>query len=90
MDLNQKTLVSLEYVQTYKFTDWYKSVYCNTGYWKKTVQGNTGGRKLILLFIVQSMHLMCNSNSKLSFVVCASAHHCKYLISIWQLNKHST
>ena len=31
--------------------------------WKKTWQDNTGGRKLILLFIVRSMHLMCEKKS---------------------------
>ena len=72
MDLNQKTLVSQEYCTgvvdcrcTNLQTIWLELVYYYLYYWllEKSWRGSTEGRKLILLFIVWSMNLMCKKKA---------------------------
>ena len=86
---------------TYKFTDciagtkeWNLfTIICTTGYWKKLGGAILEAESWFYCLLCGQCSLCVKrnqSNSRLSFVSCASPHHCKYLISICQLNKHST
>ena len=85
MDLNQKKLVSQEYCTGFvdrRCTNSRTSYHTVCSCWQLE-KGGRGGRKLILLFIVQSMHLMCKRKSFLFIVTPDWASPCELHCNHW-------